>query len=53
MRYLLVIVRYSISKSYKYRLIMLYFIIVLIKSLRDLSSKIFDEYISTQHILVI
>ena len=46
MRYLLVIARYSILKSYKYRLIMLCFIVVLIKSLRNLSSKDLNEYIS-------
>ena len=49
MRYLLVIMRYSILRSHKCRLIMLNFIIVLIKLLRDLNSKNFDEYISTQH----
>ena len=32
---------------------MLYFIIVSIKSLRDLSLKGFNEYISTQYALVI
>ena len=53
MRYLLVTVRYSISESYECRLIMLYFIIVSIKSLRDLSSENFDEYILIQHIFVI
>ena len=47
MRYLFVIMRYLISKSYKCRLIMLYFIVVLMKSLRDLNLKNFDEYIST------
>ena len=47
MRYLFVIMRYSISESHKYRLIMLYLIVVSIKSLRDLNSKDFDEYIST------
>ena len=52
MRYLLIIMRYSISEPYKCRLIMLNSIIVLIKSLRGLSSEGFDEYISTQHILV-
>ena len=47
MRYLFIIIYYSILKSYKCRLIMLYFIIVLIKLLRDLSLENFDEYIST------
>ena len=47
MRYLFIIMRYLVLKSYKYRLIMLYFIVVLIKSLRDLSLKSFNEYIST------
>ena len=32
---------------------MLSFIVVLIKLLRDLNSEDFDEYISTQHALVI
>ena len=53
MRYLLVIIHYSISKSHKCRLIMLYFIVILIKSLRDLSSEGFNEYISTQYAPVI
>ena len=53
MRYLFVIMRYSISKPHKCRLIMLYFIIVLMKLLRDLSSKSFNEYISTQYVPVI
>ena len=53
MRYLFVIMRYSILKSYECRLIMLYFIIVLMKSLRDLNLKSFDEYMSTQHVPVI
>ena len=53
MRHLLVIMRYSILKSYECRLIMLNFIIVLIKSLRDLSLKSFDEYISIQYAPVI
>ena len=53
MRYLLVTMRYSILKPYKCRLIMLCFIIVLMKSLRDLSLEDFDEYISTQHTSVI
>ena len=47
MRYLFVIMRYLILKSYKCRLIMLCFIIVLIKLLRDLNLKSFDEYILT------
>ena len=47
MRYLLVVARYLISESYKCRLIMSYLIVVLIKSLRDLNLKNFDEYIST------
>ena len=47
MRYLLVITRYSILKSYKCRLIMLCFIVVLLELLRDLSLEKFDEYIST------
>ena len=53
MRHFFVIMRYSISEPYKCRLIILYFIIVLIKSLRDLNSKNLDEYISTQHTPVI
>ena len=53
MYHLLVIARYSILKSYKYRLIISYFIVVLIKLLRDLSSKSLDEYMSTQHIFMI
>ena len=53
MRYLLVTVRYSISKSYKCRLIMLCFIVVLMKSLRGLSLKNFDEYILIQYTPVI
>ena len=53
MRYLFIIMRYSISKPHECRLIMLYFIIVLIKSLRDLSSENFDEYISIQYTSVI
>ena len=53
MRYLLVIMRYSISKPYKYRLIMLYFIVILMKLLRDLNLKDFDENISTQYTPVI
>ena len=53
MRYLLVITRYSILKSYKCRLIMLCFIIVLIELLRGLSLENFDEYILTQYISVI
>ena len=53
MRYLLIIMRYSISKPYKCRLIMLNFIIALMKSLRSLNSKSLDEYISTQYVLVI
>ena len=53
MRYLLVIMRYLILKSYKCRLIMLYFIIVLMKLLRGLNSKSFDEYMSTQYVSVI
>ena len=47
MRYLFIIIRYSISKSHECRLIMLYFIIVLMKSLRGLGSKGLGEYIST------
>ena len=53
MRYLLVIMRYSISESHECRLIMLCLIIVLIKSLRDLSLKNLNEYISTQYAPVI
>ena len=53
MRYLFVIMRYLILKSHKCRLIMLCFIIILMKLLRDLNLKDFDEYISTQHALVI
>ena len=53
MRYLLVIARYLILKLYLYRLLMLCSIVVSIKSLRDLSLKNFDEYISIQHTLVI
>ena len=47
MRYLFIIMRYLISKPYECRLIMLYFIIVLIKLLRDLNLKNLNEYIST------
>ena len=47
MRYLFVTVRYSISEPHECRLIMLYFIIVSIKLLRDLGSKNLDEYMST------
>ena len=47
MRYLLVIMHYLISKFYECRLIMLNSIIVLIKSLRGLSSESLDEYMST------
>ena len=47
MRYLFVIMRYLISESYKCRLIMLYFIIVLMKLLRGLSSENLNEYILT------
>ena len=46
MRYLFVIMRYSVLESHKCRLIMLNLIIVLMKSLRDLNLKGFDEYIS-------
>ena len=53
MRYLFITMRYSILKSYECRLIMLYFIIVSMKSLRDLSSKSLNEYMSTQHAPVI
>ena len=53
MRYLLVIARYSVSESYSYRLIMLYFIAASIKSLRGLNSENFNEYIFTQHIFAI
>ena len=53
MRYLFIIMRYSVSKPHECRLIMLNFIVVLIKSLRGLSSEGFDEYISIQHALVI
>ena len=53
MRYLFVIVRYSVSGSHKCRLIMLCFIVVLMKLLRGLSSKGLDEYMSTQHAPVI
>ena len=52
MRYLFITARYLISKLYSCRL-MLYFIIVLIKLLRDLNLKSFDEYMSTQYISVI
>ena len=47
MRYLFIIMRYSISEPYECRLIMLNFIIVLMKSLRDLNLEDFDEYMST------
>ena len=53
MRYLFITMRYSILRPHKCRLIMLNSIIVLIKSLRDLSSKNLNEYISTQHAPVI
>ena len=53
MRHLLVTMRYSTSKPHECRLIMLNSIVVLMKSLRDLGSKDLDEYISTQHTLVI
>ena len=53
MRYLLVIMRYSILRSYEYRLIMLNLIIVLIKLLRGLSLKNLNEYMLTQHTPVI
>ena len=53
MRYLFILMRYSISESYKCRLILLYFIVVLIKLLRGLSLESFNEYISTQHAPVI
>ena len=53
MRYLLVTMRHSISEPHKCRLIMLNSIVVSIKSLRDLNLKGFNEYISTQHALVI
>ena len=53
MRYLLVIVRHSTSEPYKCRLIMLSFIVVSMKLLRDLSSESFDEYISIQYAPVI
>ena len=47
MRYLFVIMRYSALKPHKCRLIMLNYIVVLMKLLRDLSSESLDEYIST------
>ena len=47
MRYLFVIMRYLVLGPYECRLIMLYFIIVLMKLLRGLSSESFDEYILT------
>ena len=53
MRYLLIIMRYSISKPYKCRLIMLCFIVASMKLLRDLNLKNLDEYISTQHAPVV
>ena len=53
MRHLLVTMRYSISKPYECRLIMLCLIVVLMKSLRGLNSKNFDEYMSTQHAPVV
>ena len=53
MRHLFIIIRYLVSKSHKYRLIMLYLIIALMKSLRDLNLKNFNEYISIEHALVI
>ena len=53
MRHLFAITRYSALKLYSCRLIMLYSIIVLIKILRGLSLRDFNEYISTQYALVI
>ena len=53
MRHLFVTMRYSVSESHECRLIMLSLIVVSMKSLRDLSLKGFDEYMSTQHALVI
>ena len=53
MRYLFIIMRYSTSKSHECRLIMLNFIIVSMKLLRDLNLKDFNEYMSTQYALVI
>ena len=47
MRHLFIIMRYSTLKPHECRLIMLNSIIVLIKSLRDLSLKNLNEYIST------
>ena len=47
MRYLFVIMRYSASGPYECRLIMLYFIVVLMKLLRDLNSEGLGEYMST------
>ena len=53
MRYLLVIMRYSISEFHECRLIMLSFIVVSMKSLRGLGSEGFNEYMSTQHAPVV
>ena len=53
MRHLFVTARHLVSESYLCRLIMLCFIIVLIKSLRGLSSENFNEYTSIQYTFVI
>ena len=53
MSYLFITMRYSILKPHECRLIMLCLIIVLMKSLRGLSSESLDEYISIQHASVI
>ena len=46
MRYLFIIMRYLALKFYECRLIMLCFIVILMKLLRDLSSESLDEYMS-------
>ena len=53
MRYLLITMRYLVSKPHKCRLIMLCLIVASIKLLRDLNSESLNEYMSTQHALVI
>ena len=45
--------RYLASEPYECRLIMLNFIVVLMKSLRDLGLRGFGEYMSIQYALVI
>ena len=53
MRYLLVIMRHSILRPHKCRLIMLCFIVVSMKLLRGLGSEGLDEYMSTQYAPVV